>query len=104
MLTVTSAPLSTHISHSYLWLGLQPDCSSGMQTPCSKRVHHLTSFRQLEAIKQTKVEMEVFLGIYTVPDDLDAYSRQRDAVMDALKEYGADHVAGVTVGNEFMLK
>ncbi|KAH6915034.1 glucan 1,3 beta-glucosidase [Coprinopsis sp. MPI-PUGE-AT-0042] len=57
----------------------------------------------LEAIKQTKVEMEVFLGIYTVPDDLDAYTRQRDAVMDALKEYGAEHVAGVTVGNEFML-
>lgn len=57
----------------------------------------------LEAIKQTKVEMEVFLGIYTVPDDLDAYTRQRDAVMDALKTYGADHVAGVTVGNEFML-
>ena len=48
--------------------------------------------------------MEVFLGIYTVPDDLEAYTRQRDAVMDALKTYGADHVAGVTVGNEFMLK
>lgn len=73
-------------------------------TPCSEREAQLTSFRQLEAIKQTKVEMEVFLGIYTVPDDQDAYTRQRDAVMEALKEYGAEHVAGVTVGNEFMLK
>lgn len=58
----------------------------------------------LEAIKQTKVDMQVFLGIYPVPEDGTAYTRQRDLVKDALTTYGADHVAGVTVGNEFMLK
>ena len=29
---------------------------------------------------------------------------ERDAIIDALKTYGADHVAGITVGNEYMLK
>ncbi|KXN87974.1 putative glucan endo-1,3-beta-glucosidase btgC [Leucoagaricus sp. SymC.cos] len=57
----------------------------------------------LEAIKQTKVEMEVYLGNYVVPDDNGPYQRQRDAIKEALQTYGADHVAGITVGNEFML-
>jgi exo-beta-1,3-glucanase (GH17 family) len=57
----------------------------------------------LEAIKQTKVDLSVFLGIYPIPDDNTAYTRQRDAVKEALTTYGADHVAGLTVGNEFML-
>ncbi|KAJ7094532.1 glycoside hydrolase [Mycena belliarum] len=58
----------------------------------------------LEAIKQTKVDMKVFLGNYPVPSDGGvAYVRQRDLIKAALQTYGADHVAGVTVGNEFIL-
>jgi len=58
----------------------------------------------LEAIKQTKVDMTVYLGNYAIPDDNGtAYNRQRDLIRDALVTYGADHVAGVTVGNEYML-
>ncbi|EKM80404.1 hypothetical protein AGABI1DRAFT_113592 [Agaricus bisporus var. burnettii JB137-S8] len=57
----------------------------------------------LEAIKQTKVDMQVFLGNYPIPDDNTPYERQRDIIKEALQTYGADHVAGVTVGNEFML-
>lgn len=57
----------------------------------------------LEAIKQTKVDMEVFVGNYVVPSDTPGYQRQRDAIHDAIATYGTDHVAGITVGNEFML-
>ncbi|KAJ7167457.1 glycoside hydrolase [Mycena filopes] len=58
----------------------------------------------LEAIKQTKVDMKVFLGNYPIPTDAGAaYVRQRDLIKDALTTYGADHVAGVTVGNEYIL-
>jgi len=59
---------------------------------------------QLEAIKQTKVDMQVYVGNYVVSDNIVVYQRQRDAIKDALRIYGADHVAGITVGNEFMLK
>jgi exo-beta-1,3-glucanase (GH17 family) len=57
----------------------------------------------LEAIKQTKVNMSVYLGNYPVPDDNKPYTRQRDAIKSAIQTYGVDHIAGVTVGNEFML-
>jgi len=58
----------------------------------------------LEAIKQTKVNLSLFLGIYPIPTDQGAaYTRQRDLVMDAIKTYGADHIEGLTVGNEWML-
>jgi len=58
----------------------------------------------LEAIKQTKVNMSVFLGNYPVSNDNNtAYNRQRDEIQNVLQTYGADNVAGVTVGNEFML-
>ncbi|KAJ7733872.1 hypothetical protein B0H14DRAFT_3517248 [Mycena olivaceomarginata] len=33
-----------------------------------------------------------------------AYVRQRDLVKDALTTYGTNHVAGISVGNEFILK
>jgi exo-beta-1,3-glucanase (GH17 family) len=60
---------------------------------------------QLEAIKQTKVNLSVYLGNYNVPTDAGAaYVRQRDTIKEALQTYGVDNVAGVTVGNEFMLK
>ncbi|CAL1717012.1 unnamed protein product [Somion occarium] len=57
----------------------------------------------LDAISRTKVNMTVYLGNYNIPTDSAPYERQRDAIMDAIKTYGADHVAGVTVGNEYML-
>lgn len=58
----------------------------------------------MEAIQQTKVDMQVFVGNYVVEGDPTAYERQRDVIKSALQTYGVDHVAGVTVGNEFMLK
>ncbi|KAF9054946.1 glycoside hydrolase family 17 protein [Hymenopellis radicata] len=57
----------------------------------------------LEAIKQTKVDMKVYLGNYPTPDSNSAYERQRDTIKEALQNYGADNVAGITVGNEFVL-
>ncbi len=60
--------------------------------------------QQLEAIKQTKVDMQVWLGNYPIPTDPAPYERQRDAIIDAIKTYGTDHVAGITVGNEYILK
>jgi exo-beta-1,3-glucanase (GH17 family) len=59
----------------------------------------------LEAIKQTKVDMKVYLGNYPIATDAGAaYVRQRDIIKEALQTYGVDHVAGVTVGNEFVLE
>ncbi|KJA26416.1 glycoside hydrolase family 17 protein [Hypholoma sublateritium FD-334 SS-4] len=58
----------------------------------------------LEAIKQTKVNMTVYLGNYPVPtDNGTAYTRQRDEIKAAIQTYGTDHIGGITVGNEFML-
>ena len=49
--------------------------------------------------------MTVWLGIYNVPTDGgEAYDRQKAVIQDALETYGTDHVGGLTVGNEFMLK
>jgi exo-beta-1,3-glucanase (GH17 family) len=48
--------------------------------------------------------MQVFAGNFVVDGDPTAYERQRDAIKNAIITYGADHVTGVTVGNEFMLK
>lgn len=48
--------------------------------------------------------MQVFVGNYVIPDDTAGYQRQRDAIKDAVSTYGPDHIAGITVGNEFMLK
>lgn len=60
---------------------------------------------QLEAIERTKVNVSVYLGNYNVPTDGGAsYTRQRDTIKEALQTYGTDHVLGVTVGNEWMLK
>ena len=65
----------------------------------------LMSSLQLEAIKQTKVNMTVFLANYPIAtDNGTAYERQRDLIQQALKTYPKELVAGVIVGNEFMLK
>jgi exo-beta-1,3-glucanase (GH17 family) len=58
----------------------------------------------LEAIKQTKVNMTVFLGNYPVSTDNNAaYDRQRDLIKSAVQTYGPDNIGGITVGNEYML-
>lgn len=59
---------------------------------------------QLDAIQRTKVNMTVYLGNYNIPTDPAPYERQRDAIKDAITTFGTDHIAGITVGNEFMLK
>ncbi|KIY69725.1 glycoside hydrolase family 17 protein [Cylindrobasidium torrendii FP15055 ss-10] len=57
----------------------------------------------LEAIKQTKVDLQVYLGNYPTVDDDSVFTRQNDAIKQALQTYGSDHVAGITVGNEVIL-
>jgi len=62
-------------------------------------------YHQLEAIRQTKVDMQVYLGNYNLPTDNDAaYDRQKAEIQNVLQTYGADQVAGITVGNEYILK
>jgi len=47
----------------------------------------------------------VYLANYPVATDNNAaYYRQRELIDSALQTYGTDHIGGVTVGNEFMLK
>lgn len=57
----------------------------------------------LEAIKQTKVDMNVWVGNYIDAVDTTVYERQRDYIKEAIETYGTDHISGITVGNEFML-
>ncbi|EGN98846.1 glycoside hydrolase family 17 protein [Serpula lacrymans var. lacrymans S7.3] len=58
----------------------------------------------LSAIQQTQVNMSVYLGNYpSATDNGTAYERQRGEIQVALQNYGANNVAGVTVGNEFVL-
>ncbi|KAI6025910.1 glycoside hydrolase family 17 protein [Pisolithus orientalis] len=58
----------------------------------------------LAAIQETKVNLSVYLGNYPDPtDNGTAYERQKGEIQTALQTYGADHVLGVTVGNEFIL-
>jgi exo-beta-1,3-glucanase (GH17 family) len=57
----------------------------------------------LEAIKQTKVNMTVYIGNYVEPSDDGGYQRQRDELMNAIDTYGTAHISGLIVGNEFML-
>lgn len=59
---------------------------------------------QLEAIKQTKVNMTVWLGNYNIPTDSSPYERQKEAIKEAIQTYGTTNIGGITVGNEFMLK
>ena len=48
--------------------------------------------------------MQVWLGNYPIPSDPEPYQRQRDAIIEAIQTYGTDHIAGITVGNEYILK
>lgn len=59
----------------------------------------------LAAIQATKVNMSVWLGNYpAVGDNGTAYERQRGEIQTALQQFGAANVAGVTVGNEYILE
>lgn len=52
----------------------------------------------LQGIKDAgNVDLTVFLGIYIDGNDT-VYQRQLDAVTDAIKKYGTDHIGGITVG------
>jgi len=56
----------------------------------------------LEAVKQTKVDMQVFLAIYV--DGTNAtYTRQKAVIKQTLLDYGTDNIAGIAIGNEYML-
>jgi exo-beta-1,3-glucanase (GH17 family) len=48
------------------------------------------------------VDLSVWVGIYIDGNDT-VYQRQMDAVVSAIKTYGTDHIAGITVGNEYLL-
>ncbi|TKY87591.1 hypothetical protein EX895_003605 [Sporisorium graminicola] len=61
-----------------------------------------TSQLVLEAIKQTQVDMTVFLAVW-VDDNAVTFQRQVANVVDAIAKYGTDRIAGITVGNEFLL-
>ena len=54
----------------------------------------------LEAIKQTKTNIQVFAAIHVV-DEL-SYQRQKTALQEALQTYGRHNILGVVVGNLFM--
>ncbi|EGG07014.1 family 17 glycoside hydrolase [Melampsora larici-populina 98AG31] len=57
----------------------------------------------LQGIKDAgNVDLSVWLGIFIDGNDT-VYQRQMDAVTDAIKNYGVDHIAGITVGNEYLL-
>jgi exo-beta-1,3-glucanase (GH17 family) len=56
----------------------------------------------LQAIKDTKVDMQVYAAIY-IDSNEDAYDTQVKAIGDAFATYGVDNVEGVAVGNEFLL-
>ncbi|KAH7884397.1 glycoside hydrolase family 17 protein [Phlebopus sp. FC_14] len=104
---------------AYTPLGSQlPDCgnSLGQQVYESLLMSQLTSTIRLygadcnqsslvlAAIQETKVNMSVYLGNYPAANDNGtAYERQKGEIQTALQTYGAENVAGVTVGNEFIL-
>ncbi|GAA5873685.1 hypothetical protein JCM16303_002556 [Sporobolomyces ruberrimus] len=56
----------------------------------------------LQAIKDTKVNMTVWLGAY-VGDNTTVNAQQQDWIIDALDKYGVDNVGGITIGNEYVL-
>lgn len=57
----------------------------------------------LNALQRTNVNMQVWLGIFI--DGTDAtYQRQLQETFDAIKKYGTKNVAGITVGNEYILQ
>src|SRR5258706_2190567 len=56
----------------------------------------------LEAIKQTKTNLQVYHAISVVDPDEVGYQRQKTALQLALQTYGRDNVHGIIVGDQFM--
>lgn len=56
----------------------------------------------LTAIERTKVDVSVYLGLW-VDDDADTWARQVQATKDVIAKHGVDHIAGIGVGNEYIL-
>ncbi|MBW0538823.1 hypothetical protein O181_078538 [Austropuccinia psidii MF-1] len=57
----------------------------------------------LQGIKDAgNVDMSVWLGIFIDGNDT-VYQRQVDAVTAAIQKYGTQNIAGITVGNEYLL-
>jgi hypothetical protein len=51
------------------------------------------------------VNLQVYLGNYPIATDNGTeYQQQKQAIVAAINTYGTNSIAGVTVGNEFMLK
>lgn len=49
--------------------------------------------------------MQVYLGNYNLPNDNDAaYDRQKTEILQVISTYGDNNIAGITVGNEYILK
>ncbi|KAL0067651.1 hypothetical protein AAF712_005366 [Marasmius tenuissimus] len=106
VIRVFAATLATYHTDSVIWCRLQPVGSRGEFASLTLPGFDWPQYflAQLEAIKQTKTNLQVYLGNYVVPDDNGAaYTRQRDVIKQAIQTYGTDHIAGITVGNEFML-
>ncbi|KAH9949946.1 glycoside hydrolase [Amylocystis lapponica] len=119
----SSFALDPNLFHSFYGMAYTPsnsqlpDCGNSLEdviediqliSQLTSRIHLYgadcnQSALVLEAIKQTKVNMSVYLAIYNVPTNATAYLEQRDLVLDAVKTYGTDHILGISVGNEFIL-
>lgn len=56
----------------------------------------------LTAIEKTKVDMSVYLALW-VDDNDETWQRQVQTTKDVLTKHGVNHVAGVIVGNEYIL-
>ena len=56
----------------------------------------------LTAIEKTKVDMSVYLALW-VDDNDETWQRQVQTTKDVLNKHGVNHVAGVIVGNEYIL-
>ncbi|KAG2110247.1 glycoside hydrolase family 17 protein [Suillus discolor] len=115
-----SALVNSFYGIAYTPLGSQlPDCGNNLTAEVIEDIQLLSQITTtirlygadcnqsslvLAAIQATKVNMSVYLGNY--PDATDngaAYTRQKGEIQTALQQYGAANVAGVTVGNEFIL-
>ncbi|CAO1618854.1 unnamed protein product [Parajaminaea phylloscopi] len=56
----------------------------------------------LTAIEQTKVNMNVWLGLW-VDENAETWTRQFETTKTVLSKHGVKHVEGLIVGNEYML-
>jgi len=56
----------------------------------------------MQAIQDTQVDLSVWLGIY-VDDNATTWDRGVQATLDVVQTYGTANIAGITVGNEYIL-